>query len=136
VNFSDMHCSPRPAPGERIPVWFTGKFTPRLVRRVVALGDGWMPYTAYGMTLAEKAAAATELRLAFAAAGRDPAELQLADTIFPVEGSITRSLEQVPAIAAAGFNIIRVPLRRFLKSPDDIPAARRSRAASRSGQAR
>jgi hypothetical protein len=90
---------------------------------VVALGDGWMPYAAYGMTLTEKAAAATELRLAFAAAGRDPAELQLADTIVPVEGSITRSLEQVPAIAAAGFNIIRVPLRRFLKSPDDIPAA-------------
>jgi probable F420-dependent oxidoreductase len=123
VNFSDMHCSPRPAPGERIPVWFTGKFTPRLVRRVVALGDGWMPYTGYAMTRAEKTAAATKLRLAFAAAGRDPAELQLADTIVPVDGSIKRSLEQVPAIAAAGFNIIRVPLRRFLKSPADIPAA-------------
>jgi hypothetical protein len=81
-----------------------------------------MPYTAYSMTLAEKAAAATELRLAFAAAGRDPAELQLADTVVPVEGSNARSLEQVPAIAAAGFNIIRVPLRHFLKSPDDIPA--------------
>ena len=34
VNFDGMHCSPRPAAGERIPVWFTGKFTRRLVRRV------------------------------------------------------------------------------------------------------
>jgi len=24
VNFDGMHCSPRPAPHERIPVWFTG----------------------------------------------------------------------------------------------------------------
>jgi hypothetical protein len=86
------------------------------VRRVVALGDGWMPYTAYGRTLAEKAAVATERRLAFAAAGRDPAELHLADTIVLLEGSITRSLKQEPAIAAAGFNIIWVPLRRFLIS--------------------
>src|SRR5437764_1110617 len=64
VNFDAMRCSPRPAAGERIPVWFTGKFTRRLVRRVAALGDGWMPYTAYGMTLAEKAAAIRELRAA------------------------------------------------------------------------
>jgi probable F420-dependent oxidoreductase len=136
VNFSGMHCSPRPATGERIPVWFAGKFTPRLVRRVVALGDGWMPYSGYRMTLAEKAVAATELRLAFAAAGRDPAELQLADTIGPVDGSIARSLEQVPGLAAAGFNIIRVPLRRFVKSPAAIPAAIEEIAGRFSEQAR
>ena len=29
VNFDGMFCSPRPAPGERIPIWFGGKFTPR-----------------------------------------------------------------------------------------------------------
>ena len=28
----------------------------------------------------------------------------------------------MPAIAAAGFNVIRVPLRRFVKSPDEVPA--------------
>src|SRR5690242_13012532 len=44
VNFDGMFCSPRPVPGERIPVWFGGKFTPRQIRRVVQLGDGWMPF--------------------------------------------------------------------------------------------
>ena len=33
VNFDGMFCSPRPAIGERIPVWFGGKFTPRQIRQ-------------------------------------------------------------------------------------------------------
>jgi probable F420-dependent oxidoreductase len=115
VNFDGMHCSPRPAPGERIPVWFTGKFTRRLVRRVTALGDGWMPYNAYGMTLPEKAAAIRELRASLEAAGRDPATLQVTETL--------QDLEQVPAVAEAGFDIVRVPLHRFVGSPDEVPAA-------------
>src|SRR5919198_1368952 len=68
VNFEGMYCQPRPAPGERIPVWFTGKFTPRLARRVVTLGDGWMPYVVYGMALEQKAAAIRELRQRFSEA--------------------------------------------------------------------
>src|SRR5919201_1434202 len=28
-NSDGMYCQPRPLPGERIPVWFTGKYTPR-----------------------------------------------------------------------------------------------------------
>jgi len=120
VNFDGMHCQPRPAPGERIPVWFTGKFTPRLVRRVATLGDGWMPYGAYGMTLAEKAGAIRTLRERFAAEGRDPAALEVADTLVPVEGSVARTLEQVPAAAAAGIDVMRVPLRRFVTDPRQV----------------
>jgi len=121
VTFDGMYCQPRPAPGERIPVWFTGKFTPRLVRRVAALGDGWMPYGAYGMTLAEKADAIRALRERFAAEGRDAASLEVADTLVPVEGSVARSLEQVPAAAAAGIDVVRVPLRRFVADPRQVP---------------
>src|SRR5215470_3158786 len=51
VNFDGMFCSPRPAPGERIQVWFGGKFTPRQVRRIVSLGDGWMPYGGLRMSV-------------------------------------------------------------------------------------
>ena len=120
VNFDGMHCQPRPAPGERIPVWFTGKSTPRLVRRVATLGDGWMPYGAYGMTLAEKAGAIRTLRERFAAEGRDPAALEVADTLVPVEGSVARTLEQVPAAAAAGIDVMRVPLRRFVTDPRQV----------------
>ena len=122
VNFDGMHCSPRPGRGERIPVWFTGKFTPRLVRRVAALGDGWMPYGVYGMTLEQKADAIRVLRARLEAAGRDPDDLEVADALVPVEGSVARSMEQVPAMAAAGIGIVRVPLRRFVRSPEEAPA--------------
>lgn len=120
VNFDGMFCSPRPAPGERIPVWFGGKFTPRQVRRIVTLGDGWMPYGGLGMSLEQKAAAVTTLREGFVAAGRDPATLDICDGLRTVDGSVARSLEVVPAMAAAGINVVRVHLRRLARSPDDV----------------
>ncbi len=72
VNFDGMFCSPRPAPGERIPVWFGGKFTRRQIRRVVDLGDGWMPFGGLRMSVAEKAAAIEELRAQFEAPAATP----------------------------------------------------------------
>jgi probable F420-dependent oxidoreductase len=123
VSFDDMYCQPRPGPGERIPVWFTGKFTPRLVRRLVAVGDGWMPYEAHSMTLGEKAAAIAQLRQQFEAAGRDPASLEVCDRLPAVDGSLARTLEQAPAYAAAGIGTVRVALRSFVKEPADIPRA-------------
>src|SRR5207245_10632866 len=73
VNFEGMFCSPRPAPGEHIRVWFGGKFTPRQIRRVVRLGDGWMPYGGLNMTVAEKADEVAWLRGDFHHARRGPA---------------------------------------------------------------
>jgi probable F420-dependent oxidoreductase len=120
VNFDGMFCSPRPAPGERIPVWFGGKFTPRQIRRIVTLGDGWMPYGGLGMSLEQKADAIATLRAAFVTGGRDPATLDICDGVRSIEGSVARSLEVVPAMAAAGINVIRIHLRRFAQSPDDV----------------
>jgi probable F420-dependent oxidoreductase len=120
VNFDGMFCSPRPAPGEHIPVWFGGKFTPRQIRRIVTLGDGWMPYGGLGMSLEQKAAAVATLREAFVAAGRDPATLDICDGLRPIEGSVARTLEVVPAMAEAGINVVRVHLRRLAQSPDDV----------------
>jgi hypothetical protein len=122
VNFDGMFCSPRPAPGERIPIWFGGKFTPRQIRRVVTWGDGWMPDGGLGMSLAQKADAIAELRARFAEAGRDAATLDICDGVREVDGSVARSLEHVPAMAAAGINVFRVHLRRFASNPDQIPA--------------
>lgn len=120
VNFDGMFCSPRPAPGERIPVWFGGKFTPRQVRRVVNWGDAWMPYGGLRMTLEQKIAAIAELRSQFVAAGRDPASLDICDGLAEVDGPVARTLEQIPAMAEAGINVFRVHLRRFARSPDEV----------------
>jgi probable F420-dependent oxidoreductase len=120
INFEGMVCSPRPASGERIQVWFGGKFTPRQVRRVTTLGDGWMPYGGLRMTVEQKADAVATLRQSFTSAGRAPATLQICDGLKPIEGSLARSMAQIPALAAAGVNVIRVHLRRFSAGPDDV----------------
>jgi probable F420-dependent oxidoreductase len=120
VNFDGMFCSPRPAAGERIKVWFGGKFTPRQIRRVVALGDGWMPYGGLHMSVAQKAEAVATLRQAFAEAGRDPATLDVCDGLAPADGSVARTLEQIPARAEAGITVIRVHLRRLAPGPDEV----------------
>src|SRR5712692_441722 len=120
VNFDGMFCSPRPGPGERIRVWFGGKFTPRQIRRVVSLGDGWMPYGGLRMTVEQKAAAVATLRQAFVDAGRDPATLDICDGLGEVDGSLARSMAHIPALAEAGINVIRVHLRRFSSGPDEV----------------
>jgi len=120
VNFQGMYCQPRPPTGERIPVWFTGKFTPRLVRRVAKLGDGWMPFGVYGMTLEQKAGAIRDIGDRYLVAGRDPATLEICDVLPAMDGSVASSLEQVPAMAAAGINVVRVPLRRFVREPGQV----------------
>jgi len=123
VNFDGMFCSPRPAPGEWIKVWFGGKFTARQIRRVVNLGDGWMPYGGLRMTVEQKAAAIATLRQAFVEAGRDPATLDICDGLRDVDGSLARSMEQIPALAEAGINVIRIHLRRFSSGPDEVLSA-------------
>jgi len=120
VNFDGMFCSPRPPAGERIPVWFGGKFTERQIRRVVELGDGWMPFGGLRMTVPEKAAAIATLRERYVAAGRDPATLQVCDALGSADGSIERTLEQVPALAEAGVTIVRAHLRHLSKGPDTV----------------
>jgi probable F420-dependent oxidoreductase len=120
VNFEGMHCSPRPGPTERIPIWFGGFFTPRLVRRVTELGDGWLVYGGLGMSLSQKADAVRELRAAYAAAGRDPRSLEVCDEVEPLEGDLPRSMAQIPQLAAAGITSVRVHLRRFAATPNDV----------------
>jgi probable F420-dependent oxidoreductase len=120
INFDGMFCSPRPAAGERIPVWFGGKFTERQINRIVELGDGWMPYGGLRMSVAQKAAAISTLRARYQAAGRDPASLEVCDALGEIDGSIPRSFEQIPALAEAGVTIVRVHLRRFSPGPDEI----------------
>jgi probable F420-dependent oxidoreductase len=69
LSFTDVFLSPKPAQ-ERLPVWFGGTLNERMLRRIVELGDGWIPIM--GSTASDVADGATRLRKAFADAGRDP----------------------------------------------------------------
>jgi probable F420-dependent oxidoreductase len=42
LSFDDVFCAPKPAQA-RLPVWFAGTLNERNLRRVVELGDGWIP---------------------------------------------------------------------------------------------
>ncbi len=119
VNFEHMYCSPRPAPGERIPILFGGAFAPRLIRRIVTLGDGWLLYGGLGMDHAQKADAIAELKQAFTNTGRDAAMLDLCDEVTPRNGDIAQSMEEIPALAQAGITTVRLHLRRFIAGPDE-----------------
>jgi len=88
---------------------------------VATLGDDWMPFGVYGMTLEQKAAAIREIGDRYVTVGRDPASLEICDMLPAVDGSVDRSLERVPAIAAAGIDVVRVPLRRFVQEPSQVP---------------
>ena len=119
VNFDGMFCSPRPAARERIQVWFGGKFTPRQIRRIVSMGDGWMPFGGLRMTVPEKAAAIAELRSRYVEAGRDPSTLEVCDALPPAD-SVAETLDQVPALAEVGVTMVRVHLRRVSSGPDAV----------------
>jgi hypothetical protein len=73
------------------------------------------------MTLDQKADAIRQLRDRFAAAGRDPDTLEIGDVLPPIEGSVARSMEQAPAMLAAGITTLRVPLRRLVTAPEQVP---------------
>ena len=120
VNFDGMFCSPRPPAGERIPVWFGGKFTERQIRRVVELGDGWMPFGGLRMTVPRRRPRSPSCGQRYVAAGRDPATLEVCDALGSAGGSVERTLEQVPALAEAGVTIVRAHLRHLSKGPDTV----------------
>ncbi len=112
VSFTDVFCSPTPAQS-RLPVWFGGTLNERMLRRVVDLGDGWIPIM--GSTVDDIGDGATRLRKAFAGAGRDPASLSVQAPMPVVRGEdkrvdLTASAAGVPALVAAGATDVIVHL--------------------------
>lgn len=73
VAFADIAFLPRCVQSPHVPLWIGGS-GPRPMRRVVELGDGWAPMTGSVESVAEQV---VRLREALAAAGRDPARLDV-----------------------------------------------------------
>lgn len=117
VTFSDLVCEPRPARGDDIPVWFGGKMTPRLIRRVVELGNGWIPFQGYGESLEQIGAQVRRLREAMRAAGRDPASLDVACWTRTVGRPLAEVLEDLPAMAEAGVTVAEFLFSPFVSWP-------------------
>lgn len=112
LSFTDVFLAPKPAQA-RLPVWFGGTLNGRMLRRVVELGDGWIPIM--GSSVDDVAEGVTRLRKAFADAGRDPAELSVQAPLPVVRGEdrrvdLARSVAGVAAVVEAGATDVIVHL--------------------------
>jgi probable F420-dependent oxidoreductase len=121
TSFDDTFCAPQPAQ-QRLPVWFAGALTARNLRRIVELGDGWIPIM--GASLDDIRAGAERLR----AATERPLVVQAPA---PVEKAADGSRDPaatmagVPSLLAAGANDIYVNVASFASSPAEAPDALR-----------
>jgi probable F420-dependent oxidoreductase len=121
VCFDDMFCEPRPEHVDDIRIWFGGKFTPRLVKRVVDLGHGWIPFQGYGESLDEIAPKVQHLRQALRAAGRDPATLDVAYWMRTRNRSLAEVLDDIPRMAAAGVTVGEFLFAPFVSDVGEVP---------------
>jgi probable F420-dependent oxidoreductase len=122
VNFDNMHCEPRPAHVDDIKIWFGGKLTPRLMKRVVELGHGWIPFQGYAESLSEISEKRQRLEQALSDAGRDPSELDVAYWMRTRDRPLAEVLEDIPKMAAAGVTVGQFLFAPFVESPGEAPS--------------
>lgn len=119
VSFADTFCSPQPAQA-RLPVWFGGTLSDRMLARVIDLGDGWIPIM--GATLDDVEDGAARLR----AATDRPIDVQMrASTMTGADGKPdpVATLAAVPELIAAGVTDVTVNLAAFAPTLADAPTA-------------
>ena len=109
---TEVWCRPVPVQA-RLPVWFSGTLSDRNVRRIVELGDGWIPIM--GASTDDVARGVDRLRGALTAAGRDPGALQVRASPALVRGGdgldLAATLAGVADLVAAGATDVHLPLR-------------------------
>jgi probable F420-dependent oxidoreductase len=119
IDFDDTFCSPQPVQ-PRLPVWFGGSLSDRMLRRVVDLGDGWIPIM--GATVDDVRDGAARIAQA---AGR-PIDIQArAATVLGADGKpdAAATIAGVPELVEAGVTDVTVNLAAFAASLAEAPAA-------------
>src|SRR5215212_7940534 len=117
LHFEATHMMPKPLQPGGVPIWISGTINPRVIRRLATFGSGWIPW---GAAAADPVSGIAEMKERVADTGRDPSDLQVTGTLPVVkadDGSLDldRTMEQVPAFAAAGLTDLR---GRFALSGD------------------
>ncbi len=121
VSFTDLWVEPRPVQ-PRLPIWFSGAANDATVRRVAALGDGWLPLA---IPLDDMTATIDRMRGAFTDNGRDPATLQVRSNLAVKtddNGAVDLAATMAPVedLAERGITMVSVALGRFLRDRTDI----------------
>jgi probable F420-dependent oxidoreductase len=121
LSFEAIHMMPKPVRPGGVPVWVSGTVNPRVVARLARFGVGWIPW---GDAAKDVAAAIPVMKDALAAAGRDPAGLQVVGGLRGVRGAggsldLAATMAAVPELADAGVT----DFRSRIPIPDDPAAA-------------
>ena len=122
VNFDDLYCEPAPVSGAALPVWFAGPCIRSTFRRIVRLGDGWLPFG--NVPLDGIARGRAMLDQAAADAGCDPAAFGIRASL-PLDGAtawarLNHALAAAPDFVAAGANVLQLPLSRLATTLDEV----------------
>ena len=120
LTFDRVHAMPKPVQAGGVPVWVSGRATPRTAARVAEFGVGWIPW---GDDVTDPTIGIAMMRAALADAGRDPATLQV-QGVLPIvrEGGaidVEASLRTVPELLDRGITDFRVYNRWGLDAPAD-----------------
>jgi probable F420-dependent oxidoreductase len=106
-SFPEVGFAPRPARGA-IPIWIGGH-TPRALRRVAELGDGWHAAFASPAVMRE---GLEKLRAACARVGRDPATITLSVRMgVPAKRASAEVLDELKALRDVGVTHVIVETR-------------------------
>ena len=121
VSFDELWCEPRPAQ-DRIPVLFGGGPSDATFRRIVELGDGWLPL---GVPGEELGAFVERLRAGYTDAGRDPARLDVRQALRVAttddgEVDFGATLSPLAGLGRLGVTGVSVALGRFLPARADV----------------
>ena len=124
IRFERLHQLPQPVQPGGVPVWFGVPPTAANFTRIAELGRGWLPL---GIGLEQFADSVTKLREAFAARGRDPAELGVRHLLLPTfraDGStdLNAALPQARAWIDAGATMIELFPHMFCQRREDFEA--------------
>ena len=115
VTFEDIFCSPQPLQ-PRLPLWFSGTLNARQRRRIVDLGDGWIPIM--GATVEDIQLGATQLREegGRAIGVRAPLRPVSAEGVLDVSAT----MDGVPSLLAAGATDIYLYAAMIASEPNAV----------------
>lgn len=121
IRFEEIWLEPRPVQA-RVPIWFGGVLTDRMVERIATVGDGWLPL---GPTVDEVTEGVEVLRAAFVAQGRDPATLGVRMGLAVATDDAGRLDAAATAARASdwesrGITSVSVAFGRYVRDDGDI----------------
>jgi probable F420-dependent oxidoreductase len=123
VSFKDIYCEPKPRQAGGPPVFFSGTLTARNVRRIVELGEGWIPIM--GERLEGIRAGIELLREALAQHGRDPSTLRVRSTARIVTdeagaADLDATMAGTQRLLEVGVTELALPINAFATDRDRL----------------